>query len=204
MGYLTIKSTSSSEYVEKRSKFFGMAYPCNTEKEAMEIIDAARTKYWDARHNCYAFVTEEGKISRFSDDGEPHGTAGKPILEVINGKNLKNILVIVTRYFGGILLGTGGLVKAYSTAAKDALENAETVEMVNCTIFDIVCDYQDHATLLKICEGIANITDTVFSEKVTLTIALKDSDISNFGKTLTETFSARLSMAEKENRILEF
>ncbi len=204
VSYFTIKAEATSEYVEKRSRFLGQAFPCQTEAEALAIIDSIKTKYWDARHSCYAFVVEEGRTSRFSDDGEPHGTAGKPILEVINGQNLKNVLVVVTRYFGGILLGTGGLVKAYGTATKDALENAQRVEMIPCTVFEINCEYPDHQTLLKLSDGKANILNTDFGEKINLTLALKDEDIERFEKSLTETFSARLKMEEKEKRIIGF
>lgn len=204
MSYLTIKTQATSEYVEKRSKFLGAAFPCKTEEEALGILEKLRSKYWDARHNCFAFVVDEGRTSRFSDDGEPHSTAGKPILEVINGKGLKNVLVVVTRYFGGVLLGTGGLVRAYTEAAKEALENAETVEMIPCTVFEVICEYQDHSTLLKITENTARVINTQFTDKVSLTFALKDQDIADFEKCLTETFSARLSMTEKEKQIVGF
>ncbi|MBQ6847624.1 MAG: YigZ family protein [Clostridia bacterium] len=204
MVFLTIKNESKSEYIEKRSKFLGTAFPCKTEAEALNIIDSVKTKYWDARHNCYAFIVDEGRTSRFSDDGEPHGTAGKPILEVINGKKLVNVLVVVTRYFGGVLLGTGGLVRAYTTATKEALENATTVEMIPCTVCEVCCDYQDHGTLLKLTESKAEILGTSFAEKVTLSFALKDEDIEDYKKSLTETFSARLSLTEKEKRVIGF
>ena len=204
MGYLTIKRKSTSEYIEKRSKFLSVAFPCKTEEEALSILESLRSQYWDARHNCFAFVVDDGRTSRFSDDGEPHGTAGKPILEVINGNGLVNVLVVVTRYFGGVLLGTGGLVRAYTTATKDALENAEIVEMVPCTVCEVCCDYQDHATLLKLTESKAEILDTAFTEKVTLLFALKDEDIEDYEKALTETFSARLKFTEKEKTTIGF
>ncbi len=204
MGYLTIKDESKSEYIEKRSKFLGTAFPCETEQEALAILEKVRSQYWDARHNCFAFVVDNGRTSRFSDDGEPHGTAGKPILEVINGKGLVNVLVVVTRYFGGVLLGTGGLVRAYTAATKDALESAEIVEMVPCTVCEVCCDYQDHGALLKLTESKAEILDTAFTEKVTLTFALKDEDIEDYKKALTETFSARLSLSEKEKTVIGF
>lgn len=204
MGYLTIRANSTSEYIEKRSKFLGRAFPCKTEEEAQVLLEKLRSQYWDARHNCFAFVVDDGRTSRFSDDGEPHGTAGKPILEVINGKGLVNVLVVVTRYFGGVLLGTGGLVRAYTVATKDALENAEIVEMVPCTVCEVCCDYQDHATLLKLTESKAQILDTAFTEKVTLSFALKDEDIEDYEKALTETFSARLKLTEKEKTIIGF
>ena len=205
MGYLTIKEISRSEYIEKRSRFIGVAIPCRTEEEALNHIAAIKTEHWDARHNCYAFVVEDGKTSRFSDDGEPHGTAGKPILEVINGKELKNVLVVVTRYFGGVLLGTGGLVRAYTTATKDALENGVTVEMIPCTVLKIQCEYTDHQTLLRLLEKSgANIKSTDFAENVTLTFALRDSDSENFSKNLTETFSARLETQEIGTELVPF
>ena len=205
MGYLTIKEISRSEYTEKRSRFIGVAIPCRTEEEALSHISAIKTEHWDARHNCYAFVVDDGKTSRFSDDGEPHSTAGKPILEVINGKELKNVLVVVTRYFGGVLLGTGGLVRAYTTAAKDALENGVTVEMIPCTVLKIQCEYTDHQTLLRLLEKSgANIKSTDFAENVTLTFALRDSDSENFSKNLTETFSARLETQEIGTELVPF
>ena len=205
MGYLTIKETSKSEYIEKRSRFIGVAVPCRTEEEALSHISAIKTEHWDARHNCYAFVVDGGKTSRFSDDGEPHGTAGKPILEVINGKELKNVLVVVTRYFGGVLLGTGGLVRAYTTATKDALENGVTVEMIPCTVLKTQCEYTDHQTLLRLLEKAgANIKATDFAENVTLTFALKEQDIDAFRKNLTETFSARLSSEEIGTELVPF
>ncbi len=204
MGYLTIKSAATSEYTEKRSKFIGGAYPCKTEEEAQKILEEIKTRYWDARHNCYAYVVEDGRLTRFSDDGEPHGTAGKPILEVINGKGIVNVLVVVTRYFGGVLLGTGGLVRAYSKATKDALENSDVVQMVPCTVFKVMCEYQDHSALLKLLENTADLLDTQFTERVTVTFALKDEDIDTFGNNLTEVFSARLKMEEIRKEIIGF
>ena len=205
MGYLTIKEISRSEYIEKRSRFIGVAIPCRTEEEALNHIAAIKTEHWDARHNCYAFVVEDGKTSRFSDDGEPHGTAGKPILEVINGKELKNVLVVVTRYFGGVLLGTGGLVRAYTAAAKGALENGVIAEMIPCTVFKIRCEYTDHQSLLRLLEKSgANIKSTDFAENVTVTFTLKDSEGENFSKNLTETFSARLSAEQSGTELVPF
>ncbi len=203
MSYLTIKEKATSEYTEKRSKFIGTAYPCQSEGEAMELLNKLRSEYWDARHNCYAFVVDEGKTARFSDDGEPHGTAGKPILEVINGKNLKNALVVVTRYFGGVLLGTGGLVRAYSTATRDALEKAEIVEMVPCTKFSTICDYADHQKLQRLMEN-AFIESTDFADRVTVIYSLKDSDAEDFSKKLTEAFCGRLQMTELSKTVAPF
>jgi uncharacterized YigZ family protein len=113
----------SGEITEKKSRFIAHVFPICSEEEALEHIEEIRKQYWDARHNCHAFVLgDHQEISRCSDDGEPSGTAGRPILEVILGAGLHDVLIVVTRYFGGTLLGTGGLVRAYSAAAKAGLE----------------------------------------------------------------------------------
>ena len=124
--YKAIVSTGESEYIEKKSRFIAQVFPIETQEEALEIIEKTKKKYSDARHNCFAFsVGMNPPVLRFSDDGEPNGTAGKPILEVILGEEINNILVIVTRYFGGTLLGTGGLVRAYTQATAQAIEKAK-------------------------------------------------------------------------------
>ena len=116
------------EIVEKKSRFIANIFPVTTEEEALEKITAMRKKYYDARHNCSAFVIgSKGELTRSSDDGEPSGTAGRPMLEVLTGSGIRNIAAVVTRYFGGVLLGTGGLVRAYSGAVKMALEQCETI-----------------------------------------------------------------------------
>lgn len=124
--FKTIRENTSAEIVQKKSKFIGNIFYIESVEEAEQIIKQINKKYFDARHNCYAFsvYTENGIINRFSDDGEPSGTAGGPMLNILNSNGLSNVLVIVTRYFGGILLGTGGLVRAYSDAVVKSLENA--------------------------------------------------------------------------------
>ena len=129
--YRTIYRGGEDEIVEKKSRFIATVVPVNTEEEALEFVEKTRKKYWDARHNCYAYILgDNNEVQRFSDDGEPSGTAGKPILEVITGNECSNCLCVVTRYFGGVLLGTGGLIRAYTNAAKDALDNSRTFELM--------------------------------------------------------------------------
>ena len=118
--YITVKRESAGQYIEKHSRFLGFLVPCAGESEATARINEKRKEYWDARHAVYAYVLADG-TARFSDDGEPHGTAGKPVLEVLKSSGIKNAAIIVVRYFGGILLGTGGLVRAYTAAASSAL-----------------------------------------------------------------------------------
>jgi uncharacterized YigZ family protein len=132
----------SGEYVEKKSRFIATLSPVSDLNEASDFIEEMKKKYWDARHNCYAFVLgENNEIQRFSDDGEPQGTAGKPILEVLSGNNVHNTLIVVTRYFGGTLLGTGGLVRAYGGSAKEGLKNAVVKQVCEGVHFGLQTDY---------------------------------------------------------------
>ncbi|MFG6319497.1 MAG: YigZ family protein [Clostridia bacterium] len=135
----TISDDATSEVIEKKSRFIANMFYVESLEEAEEKIKQIKKKYYDARHNCFAFniYNENGNISRFSDDGEPSGTAGAPILAILNAQNLSNVLVVVTRYFGGILLGTGGLVRAYSEATKQAIENASIIKKD----YGIICNY---------------------------------------------------------------
>ena len=122
MQYRTIRAAASAEFVEKRSRFIGYISPVTTQEDAAAFIDSIRSKHWDATHNVPAYIIREGNICRFSDDGEPQGTAGMPALNVLQKEGLTDCVLVVTRYFGGILLGGGGLVRAYSHAAKIAVD----------------------------------------------------------------------------------
>ena len=203
--YTTVFEESTAEYEEKRSRFIATLRHCENEQEAKAFIEEMRSKYWDARHNCYAFIGEKGRLCRFSDDGEPQGTAGKPILEVLTGSGIVDIAVVVTRYFGGTLLGTGGLVRAYTKSTQDAIENAKKVEMIPCTVYSVVCEYSDHRSLEYLIENtLGEITDTVFAEKVTVEVAYKDENAPKFLETLRETFSARLEACEICRKMVGF
>ncbi len=203
--YLTAKGENTAEFSEKRSRFIATLRHCETEQEAMEFIDEMRSKYWDAKHNVFAYSVNRGKSCRFSDDGEPHGTAGKPILDVILGSGVCDIAIVVTRYFGGILLGTGGLVRAYSKAAKDAVSEASIAEMISCSVIKTCCEYTDHQRLSKLIEeNGGEIENTDFAEKITLTYVLKDEAVEGFLEKLSENFSARLVAEIIENKIYPF
>lgn len=150
-GIILVKEGGDGYYEEKKSKFLAAVYPVSTEEEVAAYIEAARKKYWDARHNCYAYVIgNNNELTRCSDDGEPSGTAGKPILEVIMGRKLHNCLMIVTRYFGGTLLGTGGLVRAYQKAASDALDNSRLVQRITGSRISATTTYS-YAGKLQYC-----------------------------------------------------
>ncbi len=125
--YRILTEGGQGEIVEKKSRFIATVRPVETEEDALAFIEEMKKKYWDARHNCYAYVLgSRGELARFSDDGEPGGTAGKPMLEVLLGEEIRNVCVVVTRYFGGTLLGTGGLVRAYTQAVKEGLLACES------------------------------------------------------------------------------
>lgn len=203
--YLTVFDENTTEYVEKRSRFIATVRHCETEQEANDFINEMRTKYWDAKHNCFAYSVNEGKLCRFSDDGEPHSTAGKPMLEVIAGSGITNIAVVVTRYFGGVLLGTGGLVRAYSKSVQDVLGQSQVYIMLPCTACQVECGYSDHAKLLNIIEGFDGVMyNTEFTDKVTVNFSLKTEFVENFSEKLRETFSATLELKEIGTKLTPF
>lgn len=139
--YKTVAKESADEFTEKKSRFIGYVSPVTTEDEAIAFVNAIRKKHPDARHNVYAYMLRENNIQRFSDDGEPSGTAGIPVLDTIRKKELTDVAVVVTRYFGGILLGGGGLVRAYGHGASLALAAAGIVEMRYCSVYHVAIEY---------------------------------------------------------------
>lgn len=139
--YFTVKKDTNVEYEIKRSRFIGYIKPVKTKDEAESFVASVKQKHWDARHNVFAYKIREGNFKRYSDDGEPQGTAGVPVLDVIEKNGLTDVCIVVTRYFGGILLGGGGLVRAYSHTASLSVEAAEKIEMSLCTLFTLKCDY---------------------------------------------------------------
>ncbi|MBE6798916.1 MAG: YigZ family protein [Ruminococcaceae bacterium] len=167
--YKTVKKQAFFEYEDRRSRFIGAVIPIKTEAEAIEFINRRRSETFGARHNVYAYILREGNIARYSDDGEPHSTAGMPTLDVIKKNGLVDVCVVTTRYFGGILLGTGGLVHAYTTAAKMAIETAGIAVMKRCFLCSVNCEYTDHKRLEQVlCDNKAKVVDTEYTDKVTL------------------------------------
>lgn len=190
--YVTVLGEACAEYSEKRSKFIARAMFCDTQEKAAELIAKIKSKHFDARHNVYAYVLSDG-TARFSDDGEPHGTAGKPILDVINGSKIKNVLIVVTRYFGGVLLGTGGLVRAYQTSAKDALNSIPKAKMCLLSEYAIKCGYPYHQRLVNVIEkNNAVITDTVFTDSVEVFAEIKSERGEDFERSVFEAFSSKI------------
>ena len=165
------------EIVEKKSRFIATVCPVDSEEDAVRFIEKIKKKYWDARHNCHAFVIgERNEISRCSDDGEPSGTAGKPMLDVLLGAGLHNVCVVVTRYFGGTLLGTGGLVRAYSQAVQEGLANSLIVEKIMSCRMKIYTDYNGIGKIQYILgKDSVPVIETSYAEQVEL-IALEEKE----------------------------
>lgn len=193
--FKTIKSYSSDEFSEKRSRFIGYSKPVKTEEEAVEFINKIKKEHWDARHNCYAYSIKNGGIKRYSDDGEPQGTAGVPILETLNKNDIVDAVVVVTRYFGGILLGTGGLVRAYSKAAKLALEASKIITMRVCALCEIKCNYTLYGKLntLIINSG-GCVDDTVFEDNVTLKFHIPEERLGTLEKETADATSGGVNI----------
>lgn len=168
----SISGDSISEIVEKKSKFIANMYYIESVEEAENKIKEINKKYFDARHNCYAFsvMTENGVINRFSDDGEPSGTAGAPMLNILTSQNICNVLIIVTRYFGGILLGTGGLVKAYTTASIEVLNKVNIIHKDLGIEVRFTVEYSDLEKLkYYLKQNNVNITNIEYFENVNVT-----------------------------------
>ena len=174
--FITINGNVQTEVVEKKSKFIANLFYVESVKEAEEIISKTKKKYFDARHNCIAYrVMEDSLIEKSSDDGEPSGTAGAPMLNILQKNNLVNVLVIVTRYFGGILLGTGGLVRAYSNSLLQAIKISEKVEKCSGQQLEVILDYNEFENFKYYCKNKRiNIVDTQYLENVVCKIEVDE------------------------------
>lgn len=192
MQYRTVKHTSNDEYVTKRSRFIGYVAPVKTQEEATEFINSIKTKHWDAKHNVYAYVLRDGQTRRYSDDGEPQGTAGVPVLDVLLKENVTDCVVVVTRYFGGILLGTGGLVRAYSYTAKLAIESSGIIDMKLCNELQLKCDYNFYGRVpALIAEFNGSCDDTKYTDEVIVDFKIPKSDYDKFESKLIDVSNGR-------------
>lgn len=191
--YKTVANSASDEFVEKRSRFIGFCKPVKTEREAVDFISEIRTAHRSASHNVYAYSLRGDNIKRFSDDGEPSGTAGMPTLDVIVKNQIYDVCIVVTRYFGGVLLGTGGLVRAYSHAAKIALDAAKIVLMQNCLVCSLRCTYNQYGKISSLLlETEADIDDTVFGADVLVRFHLPPDFFAQLNKKLAEATSGEV------------
>lgn len=195
-GYFCVKKETENETVIERSRFISYVKKCETEDDARAFLEEKRKAHPFATHNCYAYITERGKIARFSDDGEPQGTAGQPILEVIKNKKLFDTIVVVTRYFGGIKLGAGGLVRAYSQGARDVIEKAGTAENVLSRVYGVKMPYDGYQPFLKFVDKIKkSVVSTDFSDSVTVKIAVPY-DNADFAAKVTDLTNGKAEITE--------
>ena len=173
--YTTLEGEGEAEFVEKKSVFIGHAAPVKSEEEAQAFVKKYKNQYMDARHNVWAYLMKGEIIARYSDDGEPQGTAGVPVLDTIRKSGVTDAVVVVTRYFGGVLLGAGGLVRAYSHTAKLALDAAHIITYEQYTELELTCSYSDYQRYSAILPSFgAIIDDTEFSDRVILRFSVKD------------------------------
>ena len=206
-GYRTLGGRGTAVYSEKKSDFLGYAAPCETEEEALAILSGIRKKHGDARHIAYAYVLRDRHTARFSDDGEPSGTAGAPILEFLKKTGIEDAILCVVRYFGGILLGTGGLTRAYGKAAKDAAEAAGIAVLVPFTVFSVSCSYGDYQKLTRLVPlfGVRE-EQTVYETGVTVSGSLPSEKRDAFAAAVTEATSGGVSVlfsGERFDRVPE-
>lgn len=199
MGYITINGNAEDRFVEKHSEFIGYICHVETNDEAVEFINKIKAMHRKATHNVYAYVLREGNISRYSDDGEPQGTAGVPVLQVLTKNELTDVCCVVTRYFGGILLGGGGLVRAYSHAAAIAVGASEILNMCECYRCRVKCDYSLYGKISYILPEFETITESSdFSDIVELTLLIKSEKFDDFYKKLIDTTNGSAEITKSE------
>lgn len=190
--YITVKGYGEARFEKKKSVFIGYCEHVTSEEEANSFIKMIKEKHRDATHNCYGYVMKSGILCRYSDDGEPQGTAGKPILDMLKKSGVDDVCIVVTRYFGGTLLGTGGLVHAYSQGAKLALEAAGVAQFENYTVFEVDCSYSDYQKISFELERLDAIIDgTDFADSVKLTFALKEQFADEIARRVIEISSGK-------------
>ena len=187
MNYYTVSEAAEASFIEKRSEFIGYIAPVKTDEEAVNFINTIKAKHRKAKHNVYASILRKDNISQYSDDGEPQGTAGVPVLDVLQKRGLTDVCVVVTRYFGGILLGGGGLVRAYSHAASLACDAAHTMDMCLCHRLKICTDYGMYGKLTYILPNFETITvNSDFADSVTLELLVLSKKLSALISEITE------------------
>lgn len=193
--YTTVKSQASFEYEDRKSIFIGDSKPVKTEEEALAFINEIKKKYSDARHHVYAYVLRENSIMRFSDDHEPQGTAGMPVLDVIRKNGCTDTVIVVTRYFGGTLLGTGGLVRAYTAAALGALRASEIITFATYVQYEISVSYSDYQKIIPIVEGdIFRSKNVEFSDSVRICGSIIKDAAEKFEREIENAVSGRIAI----------
>ncbi|MBS6444183.1 MAG: YigZ family protein [Ruminococcus sp.] len=205
MGYLTIKDRAEASFIEKHSEFIGYLAPVTTNDEAVAFINEIKSKHRKATHNVYAYILRDDNIVRYSDDGEPQGTAGVPVLDVLKKRGLTDICCVVTRYFGGILLGGGGLVRAYSHATSIAVDSASIMDMCSCYQLKFSMDYTLYGKVNYILPNFdIKILDTNFSNCVTITLLVKVERFEELNKKLIDVSNGSIVVEKSQEMFMDF
>ncbi|MBE6913927.1 MAG: YigZ family protein [Ruminococcaceae bacterium] len=199
--YLVPADAGAGEYIEKRSRFIGQIRPVETEAEAQAMIAAVKKEHYDARHNCFAYIIREGGVMRYGDDGEPQGTAGQPILAVLSGAGVQNVCCTVTRYFGGVLLGTGGLVRAYTAAAKAALDDAGISQMALWQSISLRCAYNMFERVRRLLdEHEAVLENTDYGADIVISALVREDKTAAFSDALREMSAGSIGFEVEGSR----
>lgn len=205
MNYYTISKPANASFIEKRSEFIGYIAPVKTNDEAVDFVNSIKAMHRKAKHNVYAYILRDDNISRYSDDGEPQGTAGVPVLDVLQKRGLTDVCVVVTRYFGGILLGGGGLVRAYSHAASLACDSAHIMNMCLCRRLKIKTDYGMYGKISYILPNYDTITvNSDFGTEITLEILVLSEKKDALLNDITETTNGSANVEELEELFEDF
>ena len=193
-----IYKNGTDEIVEKKSRFIANVCKVESEEQAVDIINNMKKKFWDARHNCYAYIIgNNNEVQKFSDDGEPSGTAGKPIMDIILSEKIHNCLIVVTRYFGGTLLGTGGLIRAYQEATKKGIAQSEVIDAIEGVSAYIDTDYNNMGKIQYICaEQNVLIEDIEYTDKVHIKLLIPKEYYMQFVHIITDRFSGNVEVIE--------
>ena len=205
MGYITVKGYSSDSFIEKKSEFIGHICHVENEDEAVAFINKIKADNRKARHNVYAYKLRGSNLSRYSDDGEPQGTGGVPVLDVLNKEGLVDVCVVVTRYFGGVLLGANGLVRAYSHACKLAVDSAVKQEFYECSLINAVTDYNMYSKLSFLLPKFeVKMQEELFEENVKLSFYVKQELCENLKKELTDLTNGKIELNETKDLWADF
>ena len=206
LSYKTLRAENSAEFVINKSRFIGYGCPCETEEEALAFLARIRQKHKDATHNCYAYIIGlNSGIMRYSDDGEPGGTAGVPIYEVLRKEGLTDVCCVVTRYFGGILLGAGGLVRAYTKGVKDAVDVAQIKCMAAAVRLAVTVDYGFYGKLAQVFADFdARVENEEFADNVCITLCIREENSAALADKLIDTCNGNITINEVEKLNFDF
>ena len=205
MGYRTIKKPNNITFTERRSEFIAYLCPVHTNDEAVAFINEIKSLHRKATHNVYAYILRDNNITRYSDDGEPQGTAGVPVLDILQKNELTDICCVVTRYFGGILLGGGGLVRAYSTSAKLAVEEAEIMDMCECYRISFSMDYNLYSKVAYFLPQYeVKELSSKFEDNIFLELLVKEEHFEPLKAKLTDVSNGKIDIEESEKLFEDF